>query len=142
MKDFEIAVQDIDLMGLSPEEQATAVQSALSAIANDMTITMIPMIEKWRHAGEEYLEALSRVYRDMIGFSKAFSTVGLDMQGVTNFKDRYAKETVEWTTSTKTTELTDEYKALMKSLGPLGALAGGGGLMERLVDEMGAKLGI
>jgi hypothetical protein len=77
MKDFEIAIQDIDLMGLSPEEQATAVQNALSAIANDITIKMLPAVETWRMAGEEYLEALSRVYRDMLGFKQAFDRIGL-----------------------------------------------------------------
>ena len=90
LKDFEIAVQDIDLMGLSPEEQASAVQSALSAIANDITLKMIPAVEQWRYAGEEYLEALSRVYRDMLGFKQAFDRIGLttgDFLSATGIED-------------------------------------------------------
>jgi hypothetical protein len=78
LRDFEIAVQSIDLKDLSPEEQATAVQNALSSIANDITLKMLPAVENWRMAGEEYLEALSRVYRDMLGFKQAFSSIGLN----------------------------------------------------------------
>ena len=133
MKDFEIAVQDIDLKDLSPEEQATAIQSALSAIANDMTLNMIPMVEKWRHAGEEYLEALSRVYRDMLGFSKAFSSVGLDVSGFVSFKDQLTSKTVEWTTTTRTDELTDEYKKLT---GAFGVLGGVGGLIATMLSTV------
>jgi len=90
LRDFEIAVQDIDLKDLSPEEQASAVQNALSAIANDITLKMIPAVEQWRYAGEEYLEALSRVYRDMLGFKQAFDRIGLttgDFLSATGIED-------------------------------------------------------
>ena len=76
LQGFQIAAQQIDLKDLAPDEQASAINAALSSIANDITLKIIPAVENWRHAGEEYLEALSRVYRDMLAFNQAFESIG------------------------------------------------------------------
>lgn len=88
---FEVATTDIEMKGLSPEEQAAELEAYFSEIFNDLTAEVIPWLEGFQQAGEELGETMGRVAAEVAVFDVLIRDLGVSMSSQDVNPEAYAE---------------------------------------------------
>ena len=76
---FEVETTKISTMGLSLDEQTEAINNYFSDVFNDLSISVVPFLDKFQKTGEELGETLARLATEVSIFDILIQDLGVSM---------------------------------------------------------------